>query len=134
MRDCFLPSAMEIARNLNRYSGHLRHTQGYQKNHMIANQDGHPVLQLVSQGSEYQDYDVTHTELAAFLADLGPSAAQTKFTDKGKTDPGHCAKNKPQHLPGLQSLWVHFHQPTLFLKALGLWPTRPSLLCMGVIP
>ncbi len=54
VRDCFPSAAMEIARNLNRYGGHLRHNQGYQRYRVIADRDGHPVLQVAKQGTGYQ--------------------------------------------------------------------------------
>jgi hypothetical protein len=31
VRDCFPPATMELAHNLNRYGGNLRHIQGYQR-------------------------------------------------------------------------------------------------------
>jgi hypothetical protein len=96
VRDCFPSAAMEIARNLNRYGGHLRRNQGYQRYRVIADRDGHPVLQVARQGTGYQDYTVTQAEMAAFLKDLSPATApQHKPSNRGKTGPGHKAKNKP---------------------------------------
>jgi hypothetical protein len=46
----------------------------------MADRDGHPVLQLAKQGAGYQDYEVTHAEMAAFLADLRTSAVPQKAT------------------------------------------------------
>jgi hypothetical protein len=87
---------MEIARNLNRYRGHLRRNQGYQRYRVIADRDGHPVLQVAKQGTGYQDYTVTQGEMAAFLKDLSPATApQQRPSNRGKTGPGHKAKNRP---------------------------------------
>jgi hypothetical protein len=96
VRDCFPSAAMEIARNLNRFGGHLRRNQGYQRYRVIADRDGHPVLQVARQGTGYQDYTVTQAEMAAFLKELGPTnAQQQKPSNRGKTGPGHKAKNRP---------------------------------------
>jgi hypothetical protein len=96
VRDCFPSAAMEVARNLNRYGGHLRRNQGYQQYRVIANRDGHPVLQVARQGTGYQDYTVTQGEMAAFLKDLNPATApQQRPSNRGKTGPGHKAKNRP---------------------------------------
>jgi hypothetical protein len=48
------------------------------KYRVMADRDGHPVLQLAKQGAGYQDYNVTHAEMAAFLADLGTSAVRKR--------------------------------------------------------
>ncbi len=96
VRDCFPSAAMEVARNLNRFGGHLRRNQGYQRYRVIADRDGHPILQVARQGTGYQDYTVTQAEMAAFLKDLGPSnTQQQKTSNRGKTGPGHKANNRP---------------------------------------
>jgi hypothetical protein len=96
VRDCFPSAAMEIARNLNRYGGHLRRNQGYQRYRVIADRDGHPVLQVAKQGTGYQEYTVTQGEMEAFLKDLSPATApQQRPSNRGKTGPGHKAKNRP---------------------------------------
>ena len=95
MRDCFPPNSMEVARNLNRYGGHLRRTQGYQRFRVIADRDGQPVLQMAKQGAGYVDHNVTQGEMKAFLANLTTSAPQPVDSGRGKTGPGHRAKNRP---------------------------------------
>jgi hypothetical protein len=98
VRDCFPAAAMEVARNLNRYGGHLRRSQGYQRYRVIADRDGHPILQVAKQGTGYQDYTVSQAEMAAFLKDLNPAPTrqqQQRSSNRGKTGPGHQAKNKP---------------------------------------
>jgi hypothetical protein len=103
VRDCFPSAAMEVARNLNRYGGHLRRNQGYQRYRVIADRDGHPILQVAKQGTGYQDYTVTQAEMAAFLKDLSPAnATQQRSSTRGKTGPGHRAKK--QTCPGHSSL------------------------------
>jgi hypothetical protein len=71
-------------------------TPGYQRYRVIADRDGHPVLQVARQGTGYQDYMVTQGEMAAFLKDLSPATApQQRPSNRGKTGPGHKAKNRP---------------------------------------
>jgi hypothetical protein len=63
---------------------------------VIADRDGHPVLQVAKQGTGYQDYTVTQAEMVAFLKELGPAnVPQQKPSNRGKTGPGHKAKNRP---------------------------------------
>ncbi len=94
VRDCFPSAVMEVARNLNRYGGHLKRSQGIQRYRVIADRDGHPVLQTAKQGAGYTDHPVSVAEMEAFLASLGGSAAQqAKQTTRGKTGPNHRAKN-----------------------------------------
>jgi uncharacterized protein YoxC len=95
VRDCFPPTSMEVARNLNRYGGHLRRTQGYQRFRVIADRDGQPILQMAKQGASYVDYNVTQGEMNTFLANLAPTVTQTTDSGRGKTGPGHRAKNRP---------------------------------------
>jgi hypothetical protein len=96
VRDCFPSAAMEVARNLNRYGGHLKRNPGYQRYRVIADREGHPTLQVARLGAGYQDYTVTQAEMAAFLKELGPpTTQQQKPSNRGKTGPGHKAKNRP---------------------------------------
>jgi hypothetical protein len=93
-------STMEVARNLNRFRGHLRRTQGYQKYWVIANREGQPVLQVAEPGTGYSDYIMTTSEMEAFLANLGPNSpcgtGSRRASQRGKDSPGHRAKNRPQ--------------------------------------
>jgi hypothetical protein len=95
VRDCFPSSVMEIARNLNRYGGHLKRNQGVQRYRVIADRDGHPVLQTAKQGTGYVDHPVSVAEMEAFLANLSNTATQPppRQVAKGKTGPNHKAKN-----------------------------------------
>jgi hypothetical protein len=94
VRDCFPSSVMEVARNLNRFGGHLKRNQGVQRHRVIADRDGHPVLQTAKQGSGYADHPVSVAEMEAFLANLGANVTQPpRQTTKGKTGPNHRAKN-----------------------------------------
>jgi hypothetical protein len=113
VRDCFPSAAMEVARNLNWYGGHLRQNQGYQRYRVIADRDGHPILQVAKHVTGYQDYTVTQAEMAAFLKDLSPAnATQQKSSNRGKTGPGHRAKNKPA--------------PAILLSAANSTPQAPT--------
>jgi hypothetical protein len=94
VRDCFPSAVMEVARNLNRYGGHLKRNQGIQTYRVIADRDGHPVLQTAKQGASYTDHPVSVAEMESFLASLGVNAAQqARQTTRGKSGPNHRAKN-----------------------------------------
>lgn len=55
---------------------------------------------MAKQGAGYQDYSVTQAEMSAFLNELGPPTAnQQRAPAKGKSGPGHRAKNRPA--PGI---------------------------------
>jgi hypothetical protein len=95
VRDCFPSAIMEVARNLNRYGGHLKRNQGVQRYRFIADRDGHPVLQTAKQDAGYTDHPVSVAEMESFLASLGANATQQpRQMTKGKTGPNHRAKNR----------------------------------------
>jgi hypothetical protein len=126
VRDCFPSAVMEVARNLNRYGGHLKRSQGIQRYRVIADRDGHPVLQTAKQGAGYTDHPVSVAEMEAFLASLGGSATQqAKQTTRGKLAPTTGPKTPEALLASRDRLLTMSLRGLLGRPSIGALTIRP---------